>query len=202
MSTARDPWRDVRELLVDGTNLLRSGGGAADPGAQRVLLARLTLAVPAEVVATVVFDGAPDPGAPTRVRIRPGLEIRHAGRVSADRVIVEAVSTRPFESRDTVLVVTDDVELRERARRAGGRTQPLAWLLDRLERPAGAAARPGTSVGSGRPPSAAPQAPRARPAPGAADAGEDERPRWKPGRGATAKRGNPRRGHGRPGGTG
>jgi len=194
----RDPWRDVRELLIDGTNLLRWSGGAADAGEQRVLLARLVMAVPVDVAATVVFDGAPDPGAPARVRIRPGLEVRHAGRLTADRVIVDAVAARPFGARDTVLVVTDDIELRERSRRAGGRTQPLAWLMDRLERPAAAAARPGTTVGSGLRPSAAPQAARSRAAPGAADAGEDDRPGWKPGRGATKKRGNPRRRHRRP----
>lgn len=198
MSPPRDPWRDVRELLVDGTNLLRSAGGVADEGARRVLLARLAFAVPPNVLATVVFDGAPDPGAPSHVRIRHGLEVRHAGRLPADRVLVDAVAARPFGTRDTVLVVTDDIELRERARRAGGRTQPLAWLVDRLDRPA-AGPRPGTSVGSGPRGSATPHATRDRPASGTPDAREDDRPRWKPGRGATAKRGNPRRGHPGPG---
>ena len=88
-----------------------------------------------------------------------------------------------------LLVVTDDRDLRHGARLRGARTAGSAWLLGRL----GAGRLRSPSVGNPRP---------ARGATAGPDAGHDQRRRpgrdgppsaGSPGRGATTKRGNPRK---------
>jgi hypothetical protein len=78
-----------------------------------------------------------------------------------------------------LLVVTDDRALRASVAARGARTAGTGWLLARLSRPSVSA----PSVGNRRPPRM----------PSGPDANDDRTP-WKPGRGATVKRGNPRRG--------
>ncbi|MGC8634102.1 MAG: hypothetical protein ACP5VP_05485 [Candidatus Limnocylindrales bacterium] len=203
MTRPGDPWRDVTVLLVDGNNLLHAVAGSHGTGPLRGLLARLGAAVPRAVEAMVVLDGPPDPGAPARTKIRAGLLVRHAGRVGADALLVQIVESRPYLERAGVLVVTNDAALQEQVRRAGGRSRPVTWLETLLTThpQAGApAGGPGTgaSIAGPRPRRAVPQPPPARhgapgAAPGPAD-DEDERRPWRPGRGATRKRGNPQRG--------
>ena len=210
------PWADVAVLLVDGNNLLHAVAGNAGPASLRGLLPRLAAAVPTDVDTLVVLDGPPDPGGPARVRIRRGLTIRHAGRIGADAVIVSVVEERTFADRAGTLVVTNDVALGDEVRRIGGRVRPVRWLQDRLAEPP-VARPPGASIGGARPgrgqtETARDRAPTGRPGTGggraAGEAGavagtggtEDgdrdaARPSWTPGRGATRKRGNPRRGH-------
>lgn len=184
VSRTEDHWRGTRLLLVDGNNLLHALAGSAGEGPLRMFLARLQAALPAGTLATVLLDGAPDPGAPMHVRVRPGLDVRHAGRHGADQVMVNEVERHPFAARDAILAVTDDGDLRARVHRLGGRTQPTRWLIERLDEPPPSRDRaaPGASIGS-----TPPRIPRTPPDPDAR--------RWQPGRGATAKRGNPRRGH-------
>ena len=74
-------------------------------------------------------------------------------------------------------------------RAAGARTVRTSWLAERLSRQrleAPAAGRP-----------KAPPGPPPSPAGPGGSGGDDEgaAPRWKPGRGATKKTGNPKRGH-------
>jgi hypothetical protein len=80
-----------------------------------------------------------------------------------------------------ILVVTDDHALRASLHERGARTAGASWFLGRLERHKLAS----PSVGNKRPPKAA------GPPHGGHD---DDRPGWAPGRGATTKKGNPRRG--------
>jgi uncharacterized protein YaiI (UPF0178 family) len=187
------PWDGVAVLLVDGNNLLHALQGQAGPAALRDLLGRLAAAVPGSVDATVVLDGPPDPGAPMHAHVRRGLSVRHSGRASADTVIVELIEARPFLRRADVVAVTNDVELADRVLHAGGRRRSVGWLEQRLaERTLPrAAGGSGGSIGGPRPAAMTP-------APGAASPeageGEPERRPWRPGRGATRKRGNPRRG--------
>ncbi len=227
-----DPWRDVSALLVDGNNVLYAWAGDPGPGPLHGLLARLAAAVPPRIETQVILDGAPDPGAPAATRIRPGLAVRHAGRRSADALLVELVEARPFFERAGVLVVTNDLALGERVGRAGGRARPVGWLAERLAdrtttapphggsiagprprrlrgasfpggRPIGPAEPGGSWPAAGAPPTGArptakrPDRSEGDPdvAPPNADADEAEREPWRPGRGATRKRGNPRRGH-------
>ena len=189
MSGPADPWHDVSVLLVDGNNLLHAVAGDPGPGPLRGLLARLAAAVPRTVDATVVLDGTPDPGAPARTRVRAGLLVRHAGRIDADTLLVQMVEARPFLERAGVMVVTNDAALQGQVRRAGGRCRPVGWLEAQLTGRPHIASAPGASIAGPRPPRREGVRPDDR-------AGDDERRPWQPGRGATRKRGNPRRGRG------
>lgn len=193
-----DPWAGVSLLLVDGNNLLHRTTGGVEAASRRLVLSRLRAALPNAVRAMLVLDGMPDPGAPHGERIGRNLEVRHAGRRSADTLIIEFVAGEPFETRAGIVVVTDDRALGDRARMLGALVRRLDWLQRLLldadrgitHGPAAPAAR-GSTLGGGRPP----RLPADRSAledAGSDDAGDDRQP-WRPGRGATRKRGNPRR---------
>ena len=86
-----------------------------------------------------------------------------------------------------VLVVSNDRELRERILARGSRTVPLQWLIERMGLPvlqSPAAGNRRAPVGFGTGPGGN--------GPNAAGR-EDDRPGWKPGRGATSKTGAPRK---------
>jgi hypothetical protein len=174
--SARHPLAGAELVIVDGNNLLHRRWGDAAEGSVRGLLATLQSAIRDPVQLLVVLDGHPAPGSPTRQRVSARLELRHAGSRSADDLIVQLAASRPPASRSTTIVVTDDRALTERSRATGCRTQRLAWLQALLDRPR-------------RAPVPGPPAPDAE-SPTAADG---EREGWRPGRGATRKRGNPRR---------
>lgn len=190
MSRADD---ELQLLLVDGDNLMHRLRGGRDDAGLAWLIPRLRACLAPGTKAILVLDGHPFPGELPRQNAAPGVELRHSGRVDADTALVEILQARPFADRARTAVVTDDRGLTERAKRAGGLTRRLDWLRLRLERPpTGMSAvapgqpptgRPGSALGSGR-------APRSDTRGGT---GEDARP-WRPGRGATTKRGNPRRG--------
>src|SRR2546430_8306179 len=79
----------------------------------------------------LLFDGAPDPGL-RDVRIASGVTVRHSGRLTADALLVRMAA----EAVDpgTLLVVTDDAELRRELTHRGARTVNTRWLIGRLER--------------------------------------------------------------------
>jgi hypothetical protein len=173
MPRPQDPFEGATRLLVDGTNLLHALARGGDRLPSAALIGRLRALVPAGVAVTIVLDGPPAPGGHER-HVASGVEVRHANRRTADDVLRDLVAT----GAEGALVVTDDRELGYSLRLAGGRVAGTAWLASRLARqrleaPAAARSRP----------------PRA---PAASD--DDAGPRWQPGRGATKKRGNPRRG--------
>ena len=188
-----DPLAGTERLIVDGSNLLyalgRRGGG---PAPAATLIGRLRGAIPPAVRIELVFDGPPDAGL-RGTRIASGLTVRHSGRYSADslidRLLADAIGTggtaeAAHAAGSAILVVSDDIELGRAIRRRGGRTADTAWLTRRLERESLSAPAAGN---------------RRRPGPpvdpsGGPDEDADER-RWRPGRGATKKTGNPRRGH-------
>jgi hypothetical protein len=175
----RRPLDDVELLIIDGNNLLHRTAGSVESGALRALLAQLRQHVGPGVQTVLMLDGHPAPGTPAQQRISGSLEVRHSRSATADDAIVELLAARPFVARARTVVVSDDRALVERARSAGGRTQRLDWLQALLARPPGGGRG---SIGRPRPP-----------LPGST--AEDEREPWRPGRGATRKRGNPRRGH-------
>ena len=87
---------------------------------------------------------------------------------------------------EAVLAVTNDRELRERLHAKGARTVPLQWLISRMDLPVlgrGVRGQPATAVD--RAPGGLRRAPN--------DDGADDRPGWKPGRGATTKTGPARK---------
>jgi predicted RNA-binding protein with PIN domain len=194
----RDPLAATQRLLVDGNNLLHAlskTSGAAPPAA---LIGRLRGAIPAATTIELVFDGPPERGLRNE-RIAAGLVVRYSGGRTADAVILTIVDdVRLLDGADgtaTLLVVTDDRDLRHGSRLRGARTAGSAWLLGRLG--SGRLASP--SIGNPRPPR--PPRPVTQDTSSDGDPAETDRPGWKPGRGATTKRGNPRKAS-KTGGTG
>jgi len=200
----RNPLANTRRLLIDGTNLLHGmsrSGGAAPPAA---LIGRLRAIVPGSVAIELVFDGPPEPGLRGE-RIAAGTTVRYGGPRSADAVILALVDdVRMVDGPDGtagLLVVTDDRDLRYGARLRGARTARSAWLLDRL----GSGRLSSASIGNPRPPrmpgrgspgsstSGVPGASQSAAAQSDGDPAETDRIGWRPGRGATTKKGNPRR---------
>lgn len=194
----RDPLTGTDRLLVDGTNLLHVLARRSGPAPQAALIGRLRAIVPASIGIELVFDGAPEPGMRGQ-RVAAGVLVRHAGRRTADELLLalvdEARAAVGIEGTAGLLVVSDDHDLRSKLRTKGARTAGSAWLLGRLERPRLSA----PSVGNRRPPGSGAGrgsgSGRGEPMQGGAPAGDagDDRSGWKPGRGATTKRGNPRR---------
>jgi hypothetical protein len=186
-----DPLAGTDRLLIDGSNLLhalRRDGAGAPPAA---LIGRLRGVVPGGVGIELVLDGQPEPGM-HGARVASGLIVRHGGRRTGDDVLLRLVddARAAGDSTDTILVVTDDRQLRGALGARGVRTAGTRWLLGRLER--GRLSAP--STGNARRP-----APARRGSEEGSDGRDDDRPGWRPGRGATTKHGNPKR---RPKGTG
>lgn len=185
-----DPLEGVTQLLVDGTNLLHALTRGPERQPPAALIGRLRGAVPPETKIVLVFDGPPERGVRGE-RIAGGVTVHYGGRHSGDTILVTLVedatmgARNPAEAADAILVVTDDRDLRQALRRRGARTAGAQWLIGRIERPRLAS----PSVGNPRPPRP-PRVPQPQPG---EETEESLEPRWSPGRGATTKRGNPRR---------
>jgi hypothetical protein len=206
----------VTRLVVDGTNVLFALRRSTSPLPAAALIGRLRSIVPPGVSVILVLDGSPEHGLVSR-HVASGVEIRYAGRFTADEIIARLVEHEFAASSEGTLVVTDDIGLSNIVRRTGARTTRNGWLMDRLDRqrlsapstgrpstpppgppsargtgmpPAGRNA--GRSFGS-RPPASSPTSAGAGSGAGAAAEADAEGPRWSPGRGATRKIGNGRR---------
>jgi predicted RNA-binding protein with PIN domain len=184
----KDPLSITTRLVIDGTNLLHAISttrGSAPPAA---LIGRLRAAIPAPIAIEVVLDGPADPGLRNE-RIAAGVRVRHSGRRTADAVILDALDDVRRDDGPPgthgILVVTDDRDLRHGAQLRGARTAGARWLLGRLEH----GRLEASSIGNRRPP----PRPAGEPSTAAADEIEDEGRGWSPGRGATVKKGNPRK---------
>jgi hypothetical protein len=185
------PFDGTDRLIIDGTNLLyRLGAGAGGVAPASAIVGRLRGAIPATITIDLVFDGM---GSGIYGRLAQKMHVRYSGRKPADDVILDLVSEAAIQgggpaATDRVLVVTNDRGLRDHLAAKGARTAPLQWLIGKLDVPA-----PDSLPGRGRRPSIGVGRPPAR-VPGGPDAGrDDERKPWKPGRGATAKTGTPRK---------
>ncbi len=196
-----DPLVGTERLIVDGSNLLHViGRGKGAPAPAATLIGRLRGVIPGPVRVELVFDGPPDHGLRGE-RIAAGLTVRHSGRYTADslidRLVADAIGTggtaeAAHAAGSAMLIVTDDLDLGQRVRRRGARTASARWLVGRLDR--GVLSAP--SAGARRSPAAPKTTGGGRSAvPGPVGADDDDRPRWNPGRGATKKTGNPKRGH-------
>jgi hypothetical protein len=177
-----DPFLAASLLVVDGRNVLgamrRSGG---DLPAQ-ALLSRLWTVVGPRTRILVVFDGVRDGGAILPER-SSRLGVRWSRHESADDLIVRIVADSP----EGTLVATDDNELGARARALGAASVRSRQLIERFTRQHASA----PAVGHARP---TPPAAATHTGQGDDGHGDDARRPWKPGRGATRKRGNPKRG--------
>jgi hypothetical protein len=177
---------------VDGDNLLHAARGRRDDGGVTWLLPELARWRPAVMRIVVALDGHAATGESSRGRAAHGVEYRYAGSRSADDLLIDLLSAQPFDRRAHSAVVSGDLALAERARRAGGLVRSVSWLLAQLahtQRARTDAAASGGRIGRTR------QGDRQRHgAPDEVGAGPaSEAQTWRPGRGATRKRGNPRR---------
>lgn len=126
-------------VLVDGRNvqhaLARAAGSANLPTTALIARLRAAFSPPTEV--ELILDGHPA-GSPWG-RVAPGLSVVFTRGATADEAIGvrvrEALQALGAAGAWTVLVVTDDREVRDHARRSGVRVEGTAWLLGRL--PAG-----------------------------------------------------------------
>lgn len=194
----RNPLAATRRLLVDGTNLLYALSKTATASPPAALIGRLRGVIPAATTIELVFDGPPERGLRNE-RIASGVIVRYSGGRTADNVILTMIEdVRLIDGADgtaTLLVVTDDRDLRHGARLRGARTAGSAWLLGRLDSGRLASSSVGNPrpARTGRPPASGP-APSTSPALSSdGDPAEMDRPSWKGGRGATTKKGNPKK---------
>ena len=187
--TGRGGTDELELLLIDGDNLLHDVRGSRDEGGVAWLLPRLAGWRPDHLRIVVALDGHPAPGETTRKRVTRGIEFHHSGSRSADDLLIDRLKAQPYAGRSRTAVVTRDRGLQARANRAGGVTRSVDWLmrevggggrrkvtLDRVTRPVG--------IGQGKPPKAGRSEPTDP---------DSERSPWQPGRGATRKKGNPKR---------
>ena len=189
----RTPLDGTDRLLIDGTNMLHRmravSGGVAPPAA---LVGRIRAVVPAAVQIDLVFDGS---GHGVYGRVAQRMVVRFSRGRPADSTILDLVSEAVLEGGGgptagaRLLVVTDDRELRSRLTAKGARTASVDWLLRRLDLRALSSAAPGNR----RPPIGAARPPAGGGAPGQNPEDVDDRPGWKPGRGATTKTGPAKR---------
>ena len=170
-----NPLAGCTRVLIDGSN---QRSPSSEPLPNDVYSNSLRRLFPPSIEILVVFDTDPPVGLPT-VRRTGGLTVVHARAGGADDAIVKLVSGAP----DGTIVVTDDAELRSRVTMLGGRAKRNDWLRQRLE------------LGRGVAPSLG-RASAHRLTEAGHDQGEgegDDRAPWRPGRGATLKRGPSRR---------
>jgi hypothetical protein len=188
----RNPLANTSRLLIDGTNLLHSMQRSAGAAPAAALIGRLRGIVPAPIAIELVFDGPAERGLRGE-RIAAGTSVRYGGARSADAVILALVDeVRLVDGPDgtaALLVVTDDRDLRYGARMRGARTAGSTWLLGRL----GSGRLSTASIGNPRPPRPVASASTSAASQSDGDPAETDRVGWRPGRGATTKRGNPKR---------
>lgn len=137
-------------VLVDGRNvqhaLARELGSSLPTAA---LVAQLRAAFSPTTQVELILDGHAGRG--PQGRVAPGLAVVFSKGATADEIIGNRVSEAfrdlgPVEAW-SVIVVTDDREVRDHARRNGIRVEGTAWLGDRIRGGSGA----GTGVGQHRP---------------------------------------------------
>ncbi len=178
---------DIDLLLIDGDNLLHDVRGSRDEGGVAWLLPRLSGWRPTHLRIIIALDGHAAPGQAGRQKATRGIEFHHAGRRSADDLLIDLLGAQPFAGRSRTAVVTRDRALQARTNRAGGQTRSVDWLMRQVSGgPKGATkgAAP-VGIGQGKPNTQRHYDPY-RP-------DEDARPSWEPGRGATKKKGNAKR---------
>lgn len=175
-------------LLIDGDNLLHDVRGSRDEGGVAWLLPRLRGWRPDGIHIIVGLDGHPAQGEARRTRAVRGIEFHHSGSHSADDMIIGLLKAQPYAGRSRTAVVTRDRGLQDRARRTGGATRSVDWLLRQISAGPGTGSARGVrpiGIGQGKPPRKRHYDP---PEPDEAD-----REAWEPGRWATRKKGNPKR---------
>ncbi len=178
---------ELELLLIDGDNLLHDVRGGRDAGGVAWLLPRLSGWRPQHLRIVVGLDGHPPPGEGSRKRATRGIEFQHSRSRSADDMLIDLLMAQPYAGRSRTAVVTHDRGLQARATRAGGTSRSIDWLMKQVAGPpadTGRAEKP-VRIGQGKPPLLRHL--------DVTETNEVDREAWRPGRGATKKKGNPKR---------
>lgn len=143
---------EIARIVIDGRNAQRAmeRGSAMGSMPTATLIARLRAAFSPPTEVELVLDG--HPGGSPQGRVAPGLRVTFSRGATADAVIIERAAETLRDLGPvgawSVVVVTDDREVRDGARRSGVRVEGTAWLSDRM---AGGGQRgPGGPGSSGR----------------------------------------------------
>lgn len=178
----------LERLFVDGDNVLHAVRGSRDEGGVAWLLPRLADWRPPSLRILVALDGHAAPGESNRPRVARGIEFEHSGSRSADDLILSRLEAMPYSERSRSAVVTRDRALQDKTRTAGGLVRSVDWLIRSISagRPTTDGSPKPATIGQGKPP-------QGLHAPSADRPPDEDRRAWEPGRGATRKRGNPRR---------
>ncbi len=179
---------ELELLLIDGDNLLHDVRGSRDEGGVAWLLPRLSGWRPQHLRIVVALDGHPPAGEGSRTRVTRGIEFHHSRSRSADDLLVDLLLAQPYAVRSRTAVVTRDRGLQARATRAGGSSRSVDWLMKQVVAKPTTGGRADKPVGIGQ---SKPPLKRHFDPP---DPAEEQASAWQPGRGATRKKGNPRRG--------
>jgi len=158
ISRGQQPAIGASRLLIDGRNVQFALARGIRGGSQRLpttaLVARLRAAFGPPNEVELILDGHSG-GSPSG-RVAPAFTVTFSRHATADQVIgdrvAEALRALGPAGAWSVVVVTDDREVRDHARRNGARVEGTAWLVDRLATPPTEARRPGTAIGQGRAP--------------------------------------------------
>ena len=144
-------------VLIDGRNVQHAlarerGGSTGVPLPTIALIARLRAAFSPPIEVELILDG--HPGGSVSGRIAPAFSVTYSRHATADQVIgdrvAEALRALGPAGAWSVIVVTDDREVRDHARRNGARVEGTAWLGERLGGSgsgAGGSRRAGTTIG-------------------------------------------------------
>jgi hypothetical protein len=142
-------------ILVDGRNVQHAlARGSASPLPTVTLVARLRAAFSPPTEVELILDGHPG-GSPSG-RVAPGFSVSYSRHATADEVIgdrvAEALRALGPVGAWSVVVVSDDRQVRDHARRNGARVESTQWLADRLAAPVSVPGSAGTGFGQGRRP--------------------------------------------------
>ena len=115
-------------FLIDGNNLMYAlpAGRRSRSDVRQIMLG---LARHERISITLVFDGPPETGVPDRENLGR-VTVVYSGSLSADDVLIRQIPGGAAAQSWTV--ITDDRELRVRARDAGARTRRLSEWRHKL----------------------------------------------------------------------
>lgn len=150
--TAPGPSGGIARVLVDGRNVQRAMERGSAPGSMPTgsLIAGLRAAFPPPAEVELLLDG--HRGGSPAGKVAPGLSVHFTRDASADAAIAMRVA-EAFRALGparawSIVVVTDDREVRDHARRHGARVEGTAWLAERMA----AGGQRGSGIGHGRAP--------------------------------------------------
>ena len=151
-STAGASGAAIGLLLIDGRNVQHAMVRGSGPVPTASLIPRLRAAFSPPTEVELILDG--HAGGSPQGRVAPGFAVAFTRGRSADEVILERAAEAARAAGPvgawSIVVVSDDREVRDGSRRSGVRIEGTAWLADRMS--GRGSTRAAQSLGHGRPP--------------------------------------------------